>query len=184
MPCHFLGWPELFPRNHTMVSHCTFLYRILFVSKLPSFRSHLTHEDHLESWSSEYYFLISSAQIFKIVVPSYYTFSYCILLVQWVSVSLVHLHFDASLITLRIIFIVVVQSLHCVQLFGIPWTAACQVFLSFSIFWSLLKLMSLESVMPSNHLIFCHSLLLLLPIFSNIRVFSNESALHIRWPKY
>ena len=90
---------------HTGLS---FLYRILFVSKLPSFHSHLTHEDHLESWSSEYYFLISSAQIFKILVPSYYPFSYCVLLVPWLSVSLVHLHFDASNITLRIILIVVV----------------------------------------------------------------------------
>ena len=160
MPCHFLGWPELFPRNHTMVSHCTFLYRILFVSKLPSFRSHLTHEDHLESWSSEYYFLISSAQIFKIVVPSYYTFSYCILLVQWVSVSLVHLHFDASLITLRIIFIVVVQSLHCVQLFGIPWTAACHTPMSSIISWSLLKFISIELLL----------LLLLLSSFSRVQL--------------
>ena len=90
---------------HTGLS---FLYRILFVSNLPSFHSHLTHEDHLESWSSEYYFLISSAQIFKILVPSYYPFSYCVLLVPWLSVSLVHLHFDASNITLRIILIVVV----------------------------------------------------------------------------
>ena len=122
MPCHFLRWPELFPRNHTMVSPCNFLYRILFVSNWPHFtNSYLTHEDHFESWSSEYYFLISSAQIFKVLVPSYYTFPYFILLVQWLFVSLVHLHFDASIIILRIILIVVVQSLQqWVQLFGIP----------------------------------------------------------------
>ena len=64
-----------------------------------------------------------------------------------------------------------------------PWTAAHQAFLSFSISWSLLKLMSNESVMPSNHLILCHPLLLLPSIFPSITVFSNESALRIRWPK-
>ena len=65
-----------------------------------------------------------------------------------------------------------------------PWTAASQASLSFTTSWSLLKLMSIESVMPSNHLVFCHPLLLLLSIFPSIRVFSNESALCIRWPKY
>ena len=65
-----------------------------------------------------------------------------------------------------------------------PWTASRQVSLSFTISWSLYKLMSAESVMPSNHLVLCHSLLLLPSIFPNIRVFSNESALHIRWSKY
>ena len=65
-----------------------------------------------------------------------------------------------------------------------PWTAVIQASLSVSISWSLLKLMSIESVMPSNHLILCHPLLLLPSIFPIIRVFSNESALHIRWPKY
>ena len=65
-----------------------------------------------------------------------------------------------------------------------PWTAAHQASLSITNFWSLLKLMSIESVMPSNHLILCHPLLLLPSIFPNIRVFSNESVLLIRWPKY
>ena len=65
-----------------------------------------------------------------------------------------------------------------------PWTAVCQASLSFIISRSLLKLMSTESVMPSNHLILCHSLLFLLSIFLNIRVFSNKLALCIRWPKY
>ena len=64
-----------------------------------------------------------------------------------------------------------------------PWTAACQAFLSISNSRSLPKLMSIESVMPSNHLILCHPLLLLPSIFPSIRVFSNESVLHIRWPK-
>ena len=65
-----------------------------------------------------------------------------------------------------------------------PWTAAHQASLPFTIFRSLLKLMSIESVMPSNHLILCRPLLLLPPIFPSIRVFSSESALCIRWPKY
>ena len=77
-----------------------------------------------------------------------------------------------------------VQSLSCVQLFATPWTAAHQASLSITNSWSLLKLMSIESVMPSNHLILCHPLLLLPSIFPSIWVFSNESALHIRWPKY
>ena len=77
-----------------------------------------------------------------------------------------------------------VHLLSCVQLFATPWTAACQVSPSISNSWSLPKLMSIESVMPSNHLILCHPLLLPPSIFPNIRVFSNESALRIRWPKY
>ena len=65
-----------------------------------------------------------------------------------------------------------------------PWTAACQASLSFTISQSLLKFMSIESVMPSNHLILCHRLLLLPSIFPSIRVFAKETALCIRWPKY
>ena len=71
-----------------------------------------------------------------------------------------------------------------VQLFVTPWTAARQASLSITNSWSLLKLMSIKSVMPSNHLILCHPLLLLPSIFPSIRVFSNESVLWIRWPKY
>ena len=77
-----------------------------------------------------------------------------------------------------------VQSLSNVQLFVIPWTAARQASLSITNSRSLLKLMSIELVMPFNHLIFCHPFLLSTSIFPNIRVFSNESVLHIRWPKY
>ena len=75
------------------------------------------------------------------------------------------------------------QSLSHVQPFVTPWTAACQASLSITNSWSLLKLMSTKSVMPSNHLILCHPLLLLPSIFPSIRVFSTESVLHIRWPK-
>ena len=77
-----------------------------------------------------------------------------------------------------------VESLSPVQLFATPWTAAHQAYLSISNTRSLLKLMSIDLVMPSDHLILCCPLLLLPSIFSSIRVFSNESGLHIRWPKY
>ena len=78
----------------------------------------------------------------------------------------------------------IVQLLSHVQLFAAPWLATHQASLSFTISWSLLKLMSIESVMPSNHLILCRPLLLLPSIFPSSRVFFNESVLCIRWPKY
>ena len=77
-----------------------------------------------------------------------------------------------------------VQSLSHVQLLATPWTAAHQASLSITNSWSLLKLMSIESMMPSNHVILCRPLLLLTSIFPRIRVFSNESSLWIRQPKY
>ena len=77
-----------------------------------------------------------------------------------------------------------VQSLSCVRFFETPWTAARQASLSITTSESLPKLMSIESVMPFNHLILCHPFLLPHSIFPSIRVFSNESAAHIRWPKY
>ena len=77
-----------------------------------------------------------------------------------------------------------VQLLSHVRLFATPWTAARQASRSITNSQSLLKLMSFEMVMPSNHLILCHPLLLSPSIFPSIRVFSNESVLHIRWPKY
>ena len=77
-----------------------------------------------------------------------------------------------------------VQLLSCVQLFATPWTALRQASLSITNSWNLFKLVSIESVMPSNHLILCHPLLLLPSIFPSIRVFPNESVLPIRWPKY
>ena len=78
----------------------------------------------------------------------------------------------------------VVKSFSHVRLFETQWIVACQASLSFTISWSLLKLVSIEWVMPSNHLILCHPRLLLPSFFPRIRVFSNESALHIRWTKY
>ena len=89
-------------------------------------------------------------------------------------------YYSMSLMSFQ--FFVVVQSLSHLWLFVTPWTAAHQASLSFTLSQSLLKLMSIELVMPSNHLILCHSLLLP-SIFPSISVFSNESALPIKWPK-
>ena len=109
-----------------------------------------------------------------------------------VIMTIVSIHFNYE-ITFSNIFITLfhvnnivssVQFLSRVQLFAIPWTAACQAFLSITNSQSLLNLMSIESVMPSNHLILCLPLLLLPSIIPSIRVFSNQSALCIRWPKY
>ena len=80
--------------------------------------------------------------------------------------------------------ILIAQSLSHVLLFVTPWTAGLQASWSITISWSFPKLMSIESVIPSNHLILCHPLLLLPSIFTSLRVFSIESVLHIRWPKY
>ena len=79
--------------------------------------------------------------------------------------------------------VVAVQSFSHVQLFVTPWTAACQASLSFTVSWNLLKLMSIESVMPSKHLTLCCPLLLLTSIFPGIKIFSNELALRIWWKK-
>ena len=81
-------------------------------------------------------------------------------------------------------FYLSVQLLSHVRLFVTPWTAACRASLSITMSWSLLRLMSIELVMPSNHLILCHPLLLLPSIFPSIKVFSSESVLCIRWPKH
>ena len=77
-----------------------------------------------------------------------------------------------------------VQSLSCLRFFVTPWITACQASLSITNSWSSLKLISIELVMPSSHLILCHPLLLLPPIPPSISVFSNESTLRMRWPKY
>ena len=98
------------------------------------------------------------------------------------------LPFDSFLLlknfTLMPCWYVVVQSLSHVWLFATPWTTAYQMSLSFTVSWSLLKLMSIDSVKPSNHLTLCRSFFFLPSIFLSIRVFSSELALCIRWPKY
>ena len=91
--------------------------------------------------------------------------------------------FSLTCFLLLLLWFVVLKSLSRVQLSVTPWTVAHQASLSFTVSW-LLKLMSIESVMPSNHLILCHPLFLLPLIFPSIRVFSSESVLDIRWPKY
>ena len=96
----------------------------------------------------------------------------------------VHLHKKKTGQIFCLFFDILVQSLNYVQLFAMPWTAACQASLSFTISQSLLTVMSIESMMPSSHLILCHPLLCLPSIFPSIKVFSNGSALCFRWPKY
>ena len=93
-------------------------------------------------------------------------------------------HFTDYLSKIQRDFVVFIQSLSHVRLFATPWTAARQASLSFTNSWSLLKFMSVESLMPSNHLILYSPFLLLPSIFLSIRVFSSESVLYIRWPKY
>ena len=122
----------------------------------------------------------------------YHTVFVFLCLTYFIKNSLKDIHFPANgkFSFFMAEFSSVVQSLSHVQLFATPWTAAGQASLSITNSRSLLKLMSIESLMPSNHLILCHGgwqegdLLLLPSIFPSIRVFSNESVLHIRWPKY
>ena len=97
-----------------------------------------------------------------------------------------NVHWDTAAQLQRILKLKVLSfsSLSCARISAIPWTAAHQASLSFTVSWSLLKFTSIASVMPSKHLILCHPLLLLPLIFPSIRVFSSESDLRIRWPKY
>ena len=108
----------------------------------------------------------------NLLLPAFFHLLYCCPLASFFHITVFPPQFSS------------VQFLSCVQLFVTPWTAACQASLSIINSQSLLKLMSIESVMPSNHLILCHPLLLLPSIFPSIRVFSNESTLQIKWPKY
>ena len=101
---------------------------------------------------------------------------------NWASQNLLAFEFNGNISSFN--FIRSNQSLSHVRLFATPWIAAHQASLSITNSWSSLKLMSIESVMPSSHLIFCYPLLLLPSISPSIRVFSIESTLHIMWPKY
>ena len=92
--------------------------------------------------------------------------------------------FSYSRILIMLLLLLLLSRFSHVRLCATPWTAVHQAFLSFTISRSLLKLMYIESVMPSNHLILCHSVLFLPSIFPSIMVFSSDSTLHIRWPKY
>ena len=108
----------------------------------------------------------------------------------FVNIILMNLHVKKYLSVLLVIYLLIFGYIqfssvtHRVQLFATPWTAAHQASLSITISRSLLKLMSINSMMPSNHLILCHPLLLLPSIFPSIRVFSKESVLCIRWSKF
>ena len=115
---------------------------------------------------------------FTLIIAKIWKQPICPSAVEWINVikqsSIVHPDIQFSSI----------PSLSHVRLFSTPWTTARQASLFITSCWSLLKLLSIKSVMPSNNLILCRPLLLLPLIFPSIRVFSNESALHIRWPKY
>ena len=119
----------------------------------------------------EHNFVVSGISVLHFPFILYYFFS-------------INLVFYYYIFTSVNFLVAVVQLLSYVQLFVTPWTAACQASLSFTIFQSLLKLMSNESVMPSSHLILCRCLLLLPSVLTSIRVFPNKSALCLRWPKY
>ena len=110
---------------------------------------------------------------------SLYLFSYCFFLLLNVG-----LFVSKGKSIVSMLAVPVIQSLSHVRLSAIPWTAACQASLSFTISWSLVKLMPIESVIPFHHLILCHPLLCLPSIFPSIRIFSKESALPNKWPKY
>ena len=94
------------------------------------------------------------------------------------------MYFSTLLILVKLLLFSSVRLLSCAQLFVTPWIAAHQASLSITNSWSLLKLMSIASVMPSNHLSLCFPLLLMPSIFPSIRILSNESVLYISWPKY
>ena len=116
-------------------------------------------------------------------LPFICLFSFFMIFAHFLTVLFSTVTFWESFI-LDIVVVVIVQSLSHVQTFVTSWTAAYQASLSFTISQSLLKLMSIESVMPSSHLLLCHPLLLLPSIFLSIRVFSDESVLWVRWLKY
>ena len=128
-------------------------------------------------FQSHMFYISGGKSIDRNISLSYWLFiDYCFLVTQWLTITLFfgpQGHMFTS-----------VQSLSSIQLFVTPWTATGQASLSITNSQSLPKLKSIKSVMPSNHLIFYRPLLLPPSIFPSIRVFSNESVLHIRWPKY
>ena len=158
-------FPFLFSEPSFLIFSCVFSH--------PS-----THSFQLSySWFTLLYLLWDTTEWFNIVMEYIpfkdiknhgYISLYCI----WYPIIVLKLYISS------------VQSLSCVWLFVTPWTAAHQATLSITNSWSLLKLMSIESVMPSSHLILCQPLLLPPSILPSIRVFSNESVLCIRWPEY
>ena len=121
---------------------------------------------------------LSFCLLTPLILPVQFYHSLC------VEISIQYFHYYCFVNIVVYYYISVQFSCSVVSDFTTPCTVACQASLLITNFWSLLKLMSIESLMPSNHLILFHPLLLLPLIFPSIRVFSDESALHIRWPKY
>ena len=115
--------------------------------------------------------------------------TWCSILAMLISLEFLHQFFSKTILFIHLFikyqaYVMFVQSLSPVRLLVAPWTATCQAYLSFTVFRSLLKLMSIESVMPSNNPILCCPLLILPSFFPSIRIFFNRLALCIRWPKY
>ena len=154
--------PFCFCTHHVYKFHIYFIY-MCYICVLVSY--------------SIVYFFVKITHISNFPLTKRICYSYCICYP-----SLSNILMLCRICTILIQFSSV-QLLSHVQLFATPWTAACQASLSITNSWSPPKPTSTESVMPSNHLILCHPLLLLPSIFPSIRVFSNESALRIRWPK-
>ena len=180
---------SVMPFNHLILCHPLFLLPSIFPSKRVFSDELVLHIRWPKYWS--FSFSISPSSEYS--GPISFRMDWLDLLaVQGTFKSLLQHHSSKASVLQRLVFFIVqfshpyssVQSLSHVRLFATPWIAACQASLSITNSRSWPKLMSFESVMPTNHLNLCRPLLLLPSIFSSIRVFSNESALCIRWPNY
>ena len=173
-----LGWED--PLEEGMEAHSSILdWRIPWTEEFHRLQS----TEVQKSWT-----WLKWLSIYTYTFFFKYSFPLWLIIGYWIQFSVLcsrTLLFMQSLYK-NLDFLVVssVQLLSCVRLFATPWIAACQASLSITNSRSPLKLMSIKSVMPSNHLILWHPLLLLPPILPSIRVFSNESTVHMRWPKY
>ena len=171
--CQYIGTNKPIYVNYLRLSHLySFTYVYMYVWKSPILAMRIEKEMSVKC------LVQSNISFFLLVINSLiFSFPKC-------DLFLIYIFNNFLLTNDTIVFISSVQSPSCVQLFVSPWTPACQAFLSITNSWSLLKFMSIKSVMPSSHLILCCPLFLQPSIFPKIRVFSNESVLRIIWPKY
>ena len=179
---HLASFKLLISLDEHLHSHQTFVFKIRYLGKVRHGWSQVlaSHWKVGENGDRkpETCFLVQDILCSMAAKPPFHPFTHLL-------AKLLFSHCSHLLqVDLWVYFVVVVQSLSCVWFFVIPLTAACQASLSFTISWSVLKFMSTESVMLSNHLILWCPFLLLPSVFPSIRVFSSKSALHIRGPKY